>query len=68
MGRQQLADFGLGYGRGGRWGDPQRYAVNGIKQLVAKSVPELETDQVAVVDTNGNALQSLEDTTQMRLT
>lgn len=42
--------------------------VNGIKQLVAKSVPDLETDQVAVVDTSGNALQSSEDTTQMDLT
>ncbi|MFA0815024.1 MAG: flagellar basal-body MS-ring/collar protein FliF [Anaerofustis sp.] len=42
--------------------------VNGIKQLVAKSVPGLDTSEVAVVDTSGNELQSSEDTTQMDLT
>jgi flagellar M-ring protein FliF len=41
--------------------------VNGIKQLVAKSVPGLETSQVVVVDSSGTQLQSSEDMTQLNI-
>ncbi len=42
--------------------------VNGIKQLVSKSVPGLDTENIAVVDSSGKELDSSNGETQMDIT